>query len=234
MTGIYKIQSKIKPNRIYIGSAVNIKSRWTNHRNELKRNVHKSPKLQSHFNKYGENDLCFSVLISCLKEDLLSQEQFFIDSMNPWFNTCKIAGNCLGKICSEETRKKIGKAQLGRKHTLEHRTKNSISNKGRKLTEQHKKRISEALKGKVKSEEAKQKLSKSRKGKTTWNKGLLMSEEIKMKMRLRFIKNPGFGFQKGNRCAIGNKTWLGKHRSEETKQKIRDTILKKKIKQHCF
>ncbi len=28
ISGVYKIQSKIKPERIYIGSSVNINSRW--------------------------------------------------------------------------------------------------------------------------------------------------------------------------------------------------------------
>jgi predicted DNA-binding protein (MmcQ/YjbR family) len=55
--GIYKIQSVIKPERIYIGSAKNIRIRWNIHTSNLKLNRHENKKLQNHYNKYGVNDL---------------------------------------------------------------------------------------------------------------------------------------------------------------------------------
>jgi hypothetical protein len=36
ITGIYKIQSIIKPERIYIGSAVYVDKRWKEHLNDLR------------------------------------------------------------------------------------------------------------------------------------------------------------------------------------------------------
>ncbi len=71
LSGIYQIQSKIKPERCYIGSAIHISNRWTKHLSELRLNRHHSRKLQLHYNKYGESDLQFSVLLGCEKEDLL-------------------------------------------------------------------------------------------------------------------------------------------------------------------
>ena len=50
MNGIYKIESKIKPNQIYIGSAVNVRVRWSNHLSKLNKNKHENPKLQNHYN----------------------------------------------------------------------------------------------------------------------------------------------------------------------------------------
>ena len=45
-SGIYKIQSKIHPERIYIGSSVNIKKRIWDHKTNLNALCHKNPKLK--------------------------------------------------------------------------------------------------------------------------------------------------------------------------------------------
>ena len=60
-SGIYKIESKIKPERIYIGSAKNIQFRWNLHKRELLNKKHHSHKLQWHVNKYGIDDLRFII-----------------------------------------------------------------------------------------------------------------------------------------------------------------------------
>lgn len=54
ISGIYKIQSKVKPERIYIGSAVNIRHRRNQHFSSLSLNNHHNKKLQYHYNKYGK------------------------------------------------------------------------------------------------------------------------------------------------------------------------------------
>src|ERR1035437_7496791 len=95
-TGIYEIKSIIKPERFYIGSAENIYKRWWYHTYRLGRNEHENSKLQNHYNKYGKNDLIFSVILSCEKSDLLSTEQFFLDSYKPYFNICTKAGSGAG------------------------------------------------------------------------------------------------------------------------------------------
>lgn len=152
--GIYKIQSKIKPDRIYIGSATKIKDRWRGHRFDLKNNKHHSLKLQRHYNKYGIDDLEFSIISSCDKDQLLSMEQFFIDSMDPYFNCCPVAGNCLGRKVSEETKKKMSKIFTGKKGHVSW-------NKGKHLNEETKKKISLKMKGRKLSEETKLKISKT-------------------------------------------------------------------------
>ena len=138
-SGIYKIQSIIKPERCYIGSAVCIGKRWNEHLRTLRKGNHKNSKLQNHFNKYGKNDFIFSIIICCDKEDLIITEQFFIDSYKPWFNLCKIAGNTLGihfKL-SEETKIKISNSHKGI----------NVWMKGRHLSEETKLKQSKALKG---------------------------------------------------------------------------------------
>lgn len=110
MTGIYQIQSKTKPERIYIGSASNITKRFQKHLSDLRNNRHHSKKLQYHYNKYGKEDLSFSIITSCdlNKRQLLEYEQFFLDSQKPYFNNIIIANSV---FChSEETRKKMSES----------------------------------------------------------------------------------------------------------------------------
>ena len=65
ISGIYQIQSIIKPERIYVGSGINIYQRWTQHKRELRQNKHHSIKLQRHYDKYGESDLVFIIIEPC-------------------------------------------------------------------------------------------------------------------------------------------------------------------------
>lgn len=160
ISGIYKIQSKIKPERIYIGSAINISNRWRSHINSLKRNKHDNGRLQNHFNKYGEVDLQFSILLGCPKEDLIKIEQYFLDSYTSWFNICRIAGNVMG----------------GRKHTEE--TKQKMR---KPKSEEAKANMRIGMKGKIYSEEGKYKLSIAAKKRKPY------TEEFRQTMRNSWV-----------------------------------------------
>ena len=159
ISGIYKIQSKSHPERIYIGSAIDIKKRWRSHRNELDTNHHKNDKLQKHYNKYGKGDLLFIHLLGCEKEDLIKNEQYFLDSFPVYFNICKVAGNTLGVHPSNETRGKMSKT---------HKSINTWSKNSKRTPEQCK-NIGASRKGK----------SSGMKGKVAWNKGRQWSEKEK-------------------------------------------------------
>jgi group I intron endonuclease len=200
ISGIYKIESKSDNTRCYIGSAININSRWQLHIAQLKKGLHHSIKLQRHFNKYGESDLQFSILLSCDKCDLLKVEQYFIDSYNPYFNICKIAGSSLGIKRSKKYLKKISESHKGYKMPESQKLRISETLKGKKkpigfgeklsLKQTGKKRTSEAkekmslvhlglqakekhpLWGKKHSKESIEKMKKSHKGHIPWNKGL--------------------------------------------------------------
>jgi group I intron endonuclease len=186
ISGIYQIQSKIKPEKTYIGSAVNIQNRWLGHLGRLRNNKHHSPKLQSHYNKYGEYDLQFSILLGCEKEDLIKHEQFFIDSLNPWFNCSLVAGSMLGYKHSDETKNKVSKAGRGKPKTEEHNRKNSESNKGKipwnkglrgVYSEESLNLMSKAKTGKERSGDTKYKLRIANLGKIT-------SEDTKIKISI--------------------------------------------------
>ena len=106
-TGIYQIKNLIN-GKIYIGSSINCKSRCRNHYNNLLKNNHDNNKLQNSWNKYNPNDFEVSVLeIVTDKNNLLCREQYYIDSLKPFYNICKIAGNTLGRKMSDESKLKI-------------------------------------------------------------------------------------------------------------------------------
>ena len=93
-----------------------------------------------------------------------------ITSKNGYSALCKSCARKGGnnhnfeKHCSEETKKKIGAANKGRKQSEETRRKISEAAKGKPhVSEEGKKRISEANKGKHPSEETKQKMREARK-----------------------------------------------------------------------
>jgi len=69
--GLYKIESQ-QTKRVYIGIANSIDRRWQYHKNSLASQKHKNIILQNHVNKYGFEDLIFSILEIC--ENLTFEE----------------------------------------------------------------------------------------------------------------------------------------------------------------
>ena len=114
ISGIYKIQSIIHPERCYIGSAVNIKERWYVHKTSLRGNRHYSKKLQRHYNKYDESDLLFIIVEICLPEFLIKREQYYLDNQYNYFNSNPTAGSRLGSKCSEDSKRKMREAKIGK------------------------------------------------------------------------------------------------------------------------
>lgn len=211
ISGIYQIQSKLKPERIYIGSAMNIHNRWGVHLCDLRKNQHANKKLQNHFNKYGESDLQFSILLGCEKEYLIVNEQFFIDSYKPFFNIRIKADSNLGVKYSEEVCKKMGALAKGR----------PSPNKGKKASEETRKKQSEAKKGKYDgkknpfygkqhTKESMLKSSVSHMGQGSWNKGIIRSSETRKKISES---------RKGKRAGE-NHPMFGKHHNPEVRKKI--------------
>ena len=169
--GIYKITNTVTGD-FYIGSAVDIRKRWREHRSCLSNNTHCNLHLQNSWNKHGKECFVFTVLVYCEKERLIEREQSYIDSEKPPYNICRTAGNCLGVKRTEETKRKLSKAKTGEKNP----------NFGIHLSEEHRRKISEGMKGEKNhnfgihlSEEAIRKFGKA-------NKGRVLTEERRRKM----------------------------------------------------
>jgi group I intron endonuclease len=135
-SGIYKITNKIN-GRYYIGSSINIKNRWNEHKRTLKQNKHDNDFLQKSWNKHGEESFLFEIIEYVLDlNKLLEREQYYLDLIihdkKISYNLCKTAGNMLGFKHSDETKKKMSNSRIGNKNSLgfEHsdETKKKMSN----------------------------------------------------------------------------------------------------------
>lgn len=76
--GVYKIVC-IKNNKIYIGSSVDMINRWWDHKSRLNSNIHKNPRLQNSWNKYGEKNFLFDIVEICSEDKALAREQCWLD-----------------------------------------------------------------------------------------------------------------------------------------------------------
>jgi group I intron endonuclease len=115
LSGVYKIVSIQFPERVYIGSSVNMFRRFYIHEKALQRKKHHSVKLQNHVNKYGFSDLQFFVVEYCQVCDLIIREQFYINTFQPFFNINPVAGSRLGSVHSPEAKLKA------RKYVIQHK-----------------------------------------------------------------------------------------------------------------
>lgn len=81
--GIYLISNLIN-NKVYVGQSVNIEKRWTQHKRELRNNIHGSKKLQNAWNKYGEENFEFSIACECEEKQLNTLEQYYVFSLESY------------------------------------------------------------------------------------------------------------------------------------------------------
>ena len=79
--GVYKITNTLT-GKFYIGSSVNIKSRWSSHKNSAKSNDYKHLEMYKDFNEYGLDVFTFEVLEECKPEDRLKLEMKYITELN--------------------------------------------------------------------------------------------------------------------------------------------------------
>lgn len=95
-SGIYGFIPK-PTSKLYIGSSVQLPTRFNNHIKGTRLNI----KLQNAINKYKLENLIFFEY--CDPEELLSREQFYLDTLQPELNILKTAGSLLGYKHSEES-----------------------------------------------------------------------------------------------------------------------------------
>lgn len=205
-SGVYHIKNTIN-NKIYIGSAKNIRNRFNAHKYLLKKNSHDNSFLQNAWNKYGEECFIFEIIEVCDLSSLLIREQFYLDlfksyERNNGYNIIKIAVGNYGYKFSEESRKKMSLAKKGLKPKI-----------GFKLSDETKKKIGDANRGRVPTQETRNKISNS-------NKGKVRTDEMR-----KNISNGHIGIKKSKEWVekIRQKN-IGKIVSEETKNKLRGRI----------
>lgn len=193
-SGIYKIFNTISE-KFYIGSALNFKRRWQEHKKELRGNRHRNSRLQASWNLHGEEAFEFEIIeLVENKIDLIKREQFWLDTTkcyNDWigYNINKIAQSCLGIKRSAETREKQRLAKLGKKQKPEHIAARAEKIKGHKVTEAQREATRQRSLGNTwglgfkQSPEARAKISAGNKGKP---KSEAHRQKIKENARKKF------------------------------------------------
>lgn len=157
MYNLYKITNQIN-NKVYIGqTSKDLITRFKQHCTK----VSKVPYLKNAIQKYGKDN--FSIeLIDIAESELVADqlEQYYISyykSTNHEFGYNISTGGdhgLRGLVHSEATKAKMRKKRIGRT----------------------------PMKGKTHSDAAKLKMSISRRGQIPWNKGMLMSDDVKLRV----------------------------------------------------
>lgn len=183
MKAIYEIRC-ILTNKIYVGSTLNHLKREKDHFNNLKKNKHHNKKLQNAYNKYGSEYFKFTIIEEVSDdENLIEREQHYIDTLEPFFNICKIANSSLGLKRSQETKDKIRDANLGIKHP---RWRNEIKSKAQGGDKHWTKKKKFSNESKLKMSESQKELYKN--GYEHWTKKRaqkgesIVSDETKLKI----------------------------------------------------
>ena len=164
---VYEIRN-VKNGRIYIGSSVDFKRRQKTHLRELREGSHKNWKLRRDWKHYEEVDFVFSVLeLVEGKTYLVEREQFYIDTLKPFYNICQKAYSTFGVKPSKEVRIKTAERNKTRVWTDEMRRNSSQSAKRRFSSDS---RLREAFnhKGVTLSKEHKASFCKGRKHSEDW------------------------------------------------------------------
>lgn len=106
---IYRFRH-IASGKVYVGSAINPRTRYRAHIGSLKRGTHRSRYLQRAWDKHGADAFVFEILEPVLfVEDLITREQYWIDTLHAadpahGYNVAPIAGSTLGVKATDETR----------------------------------------------------------------------------------------------------------------------------------
>ncbi len=202
LCGIYTITNTVN-GKVYVGSSIDIKTRWYGHRDKLKRGTHGNRFLLHSWNKYGQQSFEFRVVELCVPEELVDREQSWAFTLNTFdqkdgFNIANIvAPRRLGKKHSPESiaKMRIAQSKRGKPAPFSEETK-------RKMSVAQKARYASGKSpnlGRVFSEEWKKKISESRKG---IGKGRVVSQETRdrisrAKCLNRYKKTIGFALPEG-------------------------------------
>lgn len=158
MKGIYRITNNVNGN-IYIGQTLDsFKRRYSTHKYECF-NKRRRNKLYNSMRKYGWENFSFDIMHFCNNENEIDDlERKYIKLFNCLERGLNLdSGGNLNKHHSEETKRKIGRANKGNKACL-----------GRKHTEESKRKMSKIQTGKKMSKEACMNNSLAKKGNKYW------------------------------------------------------------------
>lgn len=143
---VYKITSPTK--RVYVGSTVNIRKRWSSYKRLDCRN---QKRLYNSLKKYTAEKHTFDIICECTTFDVLKKEAYYgtlYNSLGKHGLNSSIPKLGEGYISmTEEKRKNISKSKIGTIQTYEHIEKCRLSRIGKNKSEECKKKMSNAAMG---------------------------------------------------------------------------------------
>ncbi|XWW92062.1 GIY-YIG endonuclease (mitochondrion) [Cordyceps javanica] len=176
-SGIYKWTNKVT-NDIYVGQSIDLAKRFIRYFNLSYLKNRESLVISRALIKYGYSNFSLDILEYCDIKDLTEREQYYMDKLNPKYNTLKVAGSSSGHKLSEETKAKISKSLkgiyvgeksplFGRTHSEETKalmslTRTRVNNLGKINTEETKELMRQKALGRKHSEETLLKMSIAR------------------------------------------------------------------------
>jgi group I intron endonuclease len=176
-SGIYKWTNKIT-NDIYVGQSIDLAKRFIKYFNLSYLKNRETLVISRALIKYGYSNFSLEILEYCDIANLTEREQYYMDKLNPRYNTLKIAGSSSGHKLSEETKAKISKSLkgvyigeksywFGKNRTEETKalmslTRSKLNNLGKKHTEETKELMRQKALNRKHSEETLLKMSITR------------------------------------------------------------------------
>src|SRR3990167_5576626 len=133
---VYAIKN-LNDMKLYVGSSKELSRRKTDHFYALSHGKHNNPHLQNAWNRDGENAFVFSILEVIDDPSLLRErEQWWLNHITPWgkygYNIRKDAGDGKrGTTCSEETRQKLSQSLRGKERSEEYRRNIALAHIGK-------------------------------------------------------------------------------------------------------
>jgi len=159
MIGIYKIVSPTK--RVYIGSSLNVESRWRRYKG-LWSDVKQQQKLWNSLNKYGAQAHVYEVLEETTEDLLHLREQWWLDYYkSKGYKMLNIA-EVTGKPPSWE----------GKKHSDVTKYKQRLAKIGKPRPKNTKEKISKSLTGRPKDPSAIAKMKSTKSERNSWQQGV--------------------------------------------------------------
>lgn len=191
ISGIYAIKNTLN-GKFYVGSSLDVRRRWYDHRARLRRGTSAETKLLNSWKRHGTEAFVFMFLEQVQENRLLEREQFWAEvlratdehrGLNVLSPSQRIyAPSRLGRKHTDATKRKMSEAHLGKVFSIEHRINLSLSQKGlRHRSPEHRAKLSASLRGRIMSPEAIEKTAAAHRGKRRPN-------EIKEKISAGLVR----------------------------------------------
>lgn len=131
--GIYVIRNNIS-GKVYVGSSINPKKRWREHRCVLRQGKHHAPLLQRAWDARGESAFSFELIENVgSKQEMVAREQFWIKELKAFGSNGYNANGEAFRPSDETIAKGVAAAaakRLGKPNSAESNLRRSLSQKG--------------------------------------------------------------------------------------------------------